>query len=95
MSENIDAIDRYLQQMDKLKESQRLNRENEELKNKLKKVQLEDPLTILKTIIQNRYRRSLLKKEWIDSGLVDLVNKQIDSMANVRVSRYLRDQEQE
>ena len=92
MSENtLDAIDRYLKQMDELKELQRLHRENEELRNELQKARLEDPLAILKTIVQNRYKRSSLKKEWLDSGLVDAVLKEIDTSVHARVNIKLRE----
>lgn len=91
MNETLDAIDRYLHQMDQPKEFQRLTRENEELKNELKKARLEDPMAILKTIIQNRYNKSLLKKEWKDSGLVDAIFEEIDRKVRVRVNRELRE----
>ena len=82
---NLDVIDRYLQEMKELKELERIQREKEELAGKLKAIQVDGPIRILKKIIENKYQPSRLPKEWIDSGLYDMVNKEIDLRAKIKV----------
>lgn len=78
---DLDTIDRYLQQLDFLKERERLQHRIEQLENKLKNIQQDEPLRILKEIVNNIHDSEALPKEWQDSGLVEEVKNVIDRKA--------------
>lgn len=77
-----DAIDRYLQQLDFLKEREKSQHRIEQLENKLKNIQQDEPLRILEVIIDQIHTSDpQLPKEWIDSGLFEKVKEKIERRA--------------
>jgi len=88
---NLDAIDRYIEQLKELKELEALKQENEDLRNTIKNMKEDEPLNILNTIVVNLDHPDKLRKEWMDSGLFANVKKairdQVDFLARVRRSK--------
>jgi hypothetical protein len=76
-----DSIDRYLQQLDFLKERERLQLKIDQLESKLKSIQEDEPIRILKEIVDGIHHPEKLRKEWRNAGLVAEIKAVIDRQA--------------
>jgi hypothetical protein len=76
-----DSLDRYLEQLDFLQERERLQLKIDQLETKLKSIQEDEPLRILKEIVDGIHNPEKLQKEWRRSGLVAEIKAVIDKQA--------------